>query len=70
MEKIHQQVYNEKLVWIHYLIIDVFRFLIPSLFTEDEMKDMFLVDHQEFFALREKFIRPYLNTLGPRGGRR
>ena len=60
----------KSLLLFGFIMIDICRFLIPSLFTEDEMKDMFLVDHQEFYALRDKFIRPYLNTLGPRGGRR
>ena len=34
------------------------------------MQDMFLLTHQEFYELRNTYIRPYLNTPGPRGGRR
>ena len=38
----------------------------PSLFTEDEMKDLFLMTHQEFYNIREDFVRPFLRTLGRR----
>ena len=34
------------------------------------MKDMFQLTHQEFYELRDKFVRPFLRTPGPRGGRR
>ena len=62
MEEIYQQV---GLQLLGFIIIDMFRYLIPSLFSEEEMKDMFLVNHQEFFELRDQYVRPYLATLGP-----
>ena len=29
---------------------------------ETEMKDMFLMTHQDFYEVRDKFVRPYVRT--------
>ena len=51
-------------------LIFLIRFLFPALFTDQEMRDMFLVSHIEFYELRDKYVRPFLATAGPNGGRR
>ena len=41
-----------------------------SLMSEKEMKDLFGVDHQGMYEVRDTYIIPYLATLGPGGGQR
>ena len=39
----------------------------PSLMSEKEMRDLFGVDHQGMYEVRDTYIIPYLATLGPGG---
>ena len=42
----------------------------PSLMSEKEMRDLFGVDHQGMYEVRDTYIIPYLATLGLGGGQR
>ena len=50
--------------WEHY----VNRLLFPQFLSVEEMKVFYSVDHQELYALVEKFAVPFLQTGGPQGG--
>ena len=61
-----QQPFPNNPNWARY----VNRFLMPSLFSETEMKDMFLMTHQDFYEVRDKFVRPYVRAQHRNGVRR
>ena len=46
------------------------RHLFPSLFSEDDIKHMTSLDHQELFQMRELWMRPYANSPTANGGDR
>ena len=44
------------------------KFLFPELFTEQELMNFFMVDHQTLYGLVAKYAVPFLASGGPQGG--
>ena len=51
-------------------MVNFYRFLTPSLFSDVEVKDITILTIQGVYKIRDLYVRAYYNSLGPNGGER